>query len=117
MGSIFRATRQIAMLPFILTTSSVLAIQTMIPFGLERPLSRIYVTTGLVSIMPLLASIHYFGATGAAAVILVIETSVVVAIWITLKRHAVDLHRGTAAEAVSDIESARLSHEYMSSAI
>jgi polysaccharide transporter, PST family len=110
--------RWIALLPFILTISSVLAIQTMIPFGLERPLSRIYVTTGLASIVPLLTAIHYFGATGAAAAIMVIETAVVVAIWTTLKRHRIDLRRGTAAEPTSDLEAAaRLAQEYMSSAI
>jgi polysaccharide transporter, PST family len=109
--------RWIGMLPFIITISSVLAIQTMIPFGLERQLSRIYVTTGLASIIPLLASIHYFGATGAAAAILVIETSVVVAIWTTLKRHGVDLRRGTASEAISSVDSdARLAHECIGSA-
>jgi len=106
--------RWIALLPFVLTICSVLAIQTMIPFGLERQLSRIYVTTGLASILPLLASIHYFGATGAAAVVLIIETSVLAAIWTTLKRHGVDLLRGTAAESISQIGSpARLAHEYM----
>jgi polysaccharide transporter, PST family len=117
MGSV-APLRWIALLPFILTISSVLAIQTMIPFGLERQLSRIYVTTGLASIIPLLTSIHYFGATGAAAAILFIEICVVVAMWSALKGHEIDLRRGTAKEAISDIESAaRLSQEYMSSTI
>jgi len=106
--------RWIALLPFVLTIGSVLAIQTMIPFGLERQLSRIYVTTGLASILPLVASIHYFGATGGAAAILIIETSIVAAIWITLKRHGVNLGRGMAAEAMPETDSpARLAHEYI----
>ena len=106
--------RWIALLPFILTISSVLGIQTMIPFGLERQLSRIYVTTGLASILPLLASIHYFGATGGAAAILVIETYIVAAIWTSLKRHGVDVLHGTAAETISEIDwSAGLAHEYL----
>ena len=106
--------RWIALLPFILTISSVLGIQIMIPFGLERQLSRIYVTTGLASILPLLASIHYFGATGGAAAILMIETYIVAAIWTSLKGHGVDLLRGTAAEIISEIGSpARLAHEYL----
>jgi polysaccharide transporter, PST family len=107
--------RWIALLPFILTISSVLGIQIMIPFGLERQLSRIYVTTGLASILPLLASIHYFGATGGAAAILIVETYIVVAIWTTLKRHGVDLRRGTAVEIISEIDlPAGLVHEYVS---
>ena len=110
--------RWIALLPFILTVSSVLAIQTMIPFGLERPLSRIYVTTGLASIFPLLASIHYCGAAGAAAVILFIEALVVAAIWSTLKRHGIDLRHGTATDPLSKLEpDESLTEAYVSSAI
>jgi PST family polysaccharide transporter len=109
--------RWIALLPFVLTISSVLAIQTMIPFGLERQLSRIYVTTGLASIAPLLTSIHYFGATGAAVVIMVIELFVVLAIWATLKRHGVDLRRGTAASKPDVSLEAKLSHECVGSVI
>jgi PST family polysaccharide transporter len=105
--------RWIALLPVILTISSVLGTQIMIPFGLERQLSRIYVTTGLASILPLLASIHYFGATGGAAAILIIETYIIVAIWTSLKRHGVDLLRGTAAETIEIDSPARLAHEYM----
>jgi polysaccharide transporter, PST family len=97
--------RWIALLPFILTISSVLAIQTMIPFGLERPLSRIYVSTGLGSILPLFTAIHFFGATGAAATVLIVEAGVVVAIWITLKRHGIDLRRGTAQQEIPAISS------------
>jgi PST family polysaccharide transporter len=109
--------RWIALLPFILTISSVLGIQTMIPFGLERQLSRIYVTTGLASVLPLLALIHYFGATGGAAAILIIETYIVAVIWTTLKRHGVDLLRGTATETISEIDSPpRLAHEYLGTA-
>ncbi|MFZ0310902.1 MAG: flippase [Candidatus Sulfotelmatobacter sp.] len=109
--------RWIALLPFILTISSVLGIQTMIPFGLERQLSRIYVTTGLASVLPLLALIHYFGATGGAAAILIIETYIVAVIWTTLKQHGVDLLRGTATETISEIDSPpRLAHEYLGTA-
>ena len=83
--------RWISMLPFILTISSVLAIQTMIPFGMERQLSRVYVTAGLGNLVPLIVLIHYFGATGAGASILVVETAVVAAMWLILDRHGIDL--------------------------
>jgi polysaccharide transporter, PST family len=110
--------RLIALLPFILTVSSVLAVQTMIPFGMERQLSRIYVTTGLGTIIPLLISIHYFGAAGAAAAVLVIEVAVVIAMWTTLKRHGIDLHRGTVVQQISDIEAdAEIARRYIGSAI
>lgn len=104
----------IAMLPLVPTISSALAIQTMIPFGLERPFIRIFVTTGRASVMPLLASIHYLGAAGAGAAILIFEISVAVAKWTTLKRHGVDLRGGTAAPAISEIDPhARLAREYI----
>lgn len=93
--------RWIAMLPFILTISSVLAIQSMIPFGMERPLSRIYIAAGLGNLLPLIALIHYFGATGAGISILAVETAVVAAMWITLQRHGFDLRPYTFRHTIS----------------
>jgi len=104
----------IATLPIALTIGSVPAIQTMIPFGLERPLSCIFVTTGLASVLPLLASIHYPGAAGAGAAILIVGISIAAAMWTTLKRDGVDVRRGTAASAISEIDSpARLACKHI----
>lgn len=83
--------RWIALLPFILSISSVLAIQTMIPFGMERQLSRVYVVAGISSLAFALPLIHRFGAVGAGAAVLVVETAVVVALWEILARHGVEL--------------------------
>jgi PST family polysaccharide transporter len=83
--------RCIALLPFILSLSSVLAIQTMIPFGMERQLSRIYVVAGIGSLAFSLPVIRQFGAVGAGGVVMVVETCVVVALWGVLAKHGVDL--------------------------
>ena len=54
--------RWIALLPFVLAVSTVLATLTMIPFGLERQLSRIYVFAGLISLACCIPRIRVFGA-------------------------------------------------------
>ena len=84
--------RWTAALPFVVAISAVFAIQTMIPFGLEKQLSRIYVVAGLGSLIFCLPLIHYFGAAGAGAGVLVVETSVVLAMWGVLAAHG--LHFG-----------------------
>jgi len=90
--------RWMAMLPFIISVSSVLAIQTMIPFGMEKALSRIYVVAGFSSLALSIPMIHRYGATGGAASVLIVEGCIVLAMWHVLKRHAIDLWpRSTAA--------------------
>jgi len=87
--------RLIALLPFVLTVSSVLAVQTMIPFGMERQLSRIYVAAGVTSLLFSLPLIHQFGATGAGIAVLVIEVCIVLAMWRSLTAHGFDLRGRT----------------------
>ena len=79
------------MLPFIIAVSGVLAIQTMIPFGLERQLSRVYVVAGVGSLALSLPLIHSFGAAGASAAVLTVETTVVFAMAGILRRHGIHL--------------------------
>lgn len=83
--------RWIAMLPFIIAVSGVLAIQTMIPFGLERQLSRVYIVAGVGGLAVSLPLIHRFGAAGAGAAVLTVETLVVVAMGDILRRHGINL--------------------------
>ena len=87
--------RWMAMLPFILAVSSVLAIQTMIPFGMERSLSRLYVIAGLSSLAISIPSIHRYGASGGAAAVMVVELCIVIAMWQILRHHAIDLRPRT----------------------
>ena len=83
--------RWMAMLPFIISVSSVLAIQTMIPFGMEKQLSRIYVVAGISSLALSIPMIHRLGATGGAATVLIVELCIVLAMWTVLKGHGIDL--------------------------
>lgn len=83
--------RWMAMLPFVISVSGVLAIQTMIPFGLEKQLSRIYIVAAAGSLCFSLPLIYRFGAAGAAAGVFVIETCIVLAMWNRLKRRDIDL--------------------------
>jgi len=96
--------RWVAMLPFVIAVSSVLGVQTMIPFGLEKQLSRIYVAAGLSSLFPLITAIHYWGATGAAATILTIEVAVCSAMCIVLRNCVVHLRLGVGRQRISNIE-------------
>jgi PST family polysaccharide transporter len=92
------------MLPFVIAISSVLGVQTMIPFGLEKQLSRIYVAAGLSSLVPLVVAIHYWGATGAAAAILTVEVVVCFAMCIVLSGCGVHLRVGVRRQRISSIE-------------
>jgi polysaccharide transporter, PST family len=83
--------RWMAMLPFIISVSSVLAIQTMIPFGMENRLSRIYVIAGLSSLLVSLPLIHRFGASGGGAAVLAVEVCIVLAMWNALKKNGIEL--------------------------
>jgi polysaccharide transporter, PST family len=83
--------RWLAMLPFVIAVSSVLAIQTMIPFGMEKQLSRIYVVAGLGSLLFSLPLIRRFGASGGGAGVLTVEIGIVLAMWSVLKRHGIEL--------------------------
>jgi len=83
--------RWMAMLPFILSVSSVLAIQTMIPFGMEKQLSRIYMIAGIASLAVSLPLIHRFGASGGAATVFFVEAAIVLAMWTVLRQHRIRL--------------------------
>lgn len=83
--------RWMALLPFVISVSSVLAIQTMIPFGMERILSRIYVIAGVASLLFSIPLIYRFGASGGAAGVLVVEICIVLAMWVTLRKLGIDL--------------------------
>ena len=83
--------RWIALLPFVLAISSIFAIQTMIPFGLEKQLSRIYIFAGLGSLACAIPAISRFGSPGAGACLMSVEIVVVSLMWVVLKRHGIDL--------------------------
>jgi len=83
--------RWMAMLPFIIAISNVLGIQTMIPFGLERELSRIYVVAGLGSLALSISLIRHYAALGAAMSVLTVELAIIVCMWAALRTRGVNL--------------------------
>ena len=87
--------RWLAMLPFVISVSAVLAIQTMIPFGMEKQLSRIYVVAGLGSLALSLPLIHRYGASGGAAAVLAVEIAIVLAMWNVLNHNGINLWPGS----------------------
>jgi PST family polysaccharide transporter len=82
--------RWIAFLPFVLAVSTILAIQTMIPFGLEKQLGRIYIFAGLFSLVCSIPAIREFGSPGGGAALMSVELLVIILMWITLRQH--DIH-------------------------
>jgi PST family polysaccharide transporter len=93
--------RWMAMLPFVIAISNVLGIQTMIPFGLERQLSRIYVCAGLGSLVLSILLIRHFGALGAAISVLAVELVIVLCMWKSLKTRGVNMLRSATLGAPS----------------
>jgi PST family polysaccharide transporter len=91
--------RWIAMLPFVIAVSNVLGIQTMVPFGLQRQLSRIYIAAGAGSLALSIPLIREYGAGGAGISVLVVETLIVCFMWRALKSKGVDTFR-SAVEAM-----------------
>jgi polysaccharide transporter, PST family len=93
--------RWMAMLPFVIAVSNVLGIQTMIPFGLERQLSRIYVCSGLGSLVLSTILIRSYGALGAAVSVLTVECVIVVCMWKSLKNRGVNMLHSAVVSAPS----------------
>jgi PST family polysaccharide transporter len=83
--------RWMAMLPFIIAISNVLGIQTMIPFGLERELSRIYVVAGFGSLPLSIVLIRQYGAVGAAVSVLMVELAIIFCMWAALRQRGLNL--------------------------
>jgi PST family polysaccharide transporter len=93
--------RWMAMLPFIVAISNVLGIQTMIPFGLERQLSRIYLFAGLGSLVLSILLIRHYGAQGAAISVLTVEFAIVLCMWESLRTRGLNVLRAGAIGAPS----------------
>jgi PST family polysaccharide transporter len=91
--------RWMAMLPFVVAVSNVLGIQTMIPFGLERQLSRIYAVAGFGSLALSILLILSYGALGAAVSVLTVELAIVICMWATLRSRGLNVLHSAAIEA------------------
>lgn len=83
--------RWIAPLPILITTSSVLGIQTMLAFGLDKQFSRILITAGVVNVIMGVPLILWLGAQGAGVSVLFAETFVALTIIVVLRRNGISI--------------------------
>ena len=74
----------IAAIPFFIAVSSVLGIQTMLTFGLDRQFGRILLFSGLFNIAAGVPLIHFIGAQGAGISVLLTEALVTISMAIVL---------------------------------
>lgn len=82
--------RWIALLPFMIATSNVLGVQTMVPFGLDRQFSYILISAGLLNVAMAIPLVLRFAAQGAGASVLITEAVVTITMIVVLRNH--DIH-------------------------
>lgn len=83
--------RCMAFIPFMAGMTDIFGVQTMLPLGMKTAFSRILISSGIlnVALLPLLAT--FFAAQGAAAAVLIAESSVTAALGYVLYRQRVEL--------------------------
>jgi len=75
-----------SLLPIIIVASNVFGILTMLPLGMEKTYSKIYLLAAIVNIVTFIPAILYFGVVGAAWANVVVELFVTVSMALQLKR-------------------------------
>lgn len=83
----------IAPLPFLITVTNALGIQTMLSFGLDKQFSRILVSAGILNVVLAFPLIHLAAAKGAAISLLTTEIAVTIAMIIVLDQQKIYLFR------------------------
>ncbi len=68
----------------LLGLSGPLAQHWMLPLGLERPLSRVWITAGIAHLMIVIPLAHAFGPLGVAWALVVTEAHILIRIWSAL---------------------------------
>lgn len=84
-----KVVRILSILPFIVCLSNVFGIQTMLPFGLTKPFSRILVVSGVVNVGLLLILIPRYSYLGTAVSVVITEISVTVMMLFYLTRSGI----------------------------
>jgi PST family polysaccharide transporter len=80
----------------LIAVSSILGVQWMLPFGMDRMFNRIVLGAGVLNVSLAIYVAPHFGAMGMAWSVVVAEAFVTVAMWIALHRHG---HRFWTASA------------------
>ena len=88
-----RVLRWLAPIPFLVALSNVFGIQTMLPMGMSRSVSRILLTAGLLNVCLLFALTPPFGSSGTAVSVTTTELFVTVVMAWFLRRENVPLFK------------------------
>jgi PST family polysaccharide transporter len=83
--------RWMAFVPFMVGLSDLFGVQTMIPLGMKTHFSRVLFASAPLNFALLAILAEFFGAQGAAATVLLVETSIAVAMATTLYMQRVPL--------------------------
>ena len=83
--------RWIAFLPFIIAVATIFSVQTMIPFGLDKQLSRILIVAGLFNVVCAVLLIRAYAALGAGISVFFTELFVLAATGFVMRRHMVTI--------------------------
>lgn len=78
--------RILAVLPFVISVSNILGIQTMLPFGLHREFSKIITMSAIVNIVLGFPMIYFFSGNGTCISMVVTECFVTIAMGVELKK-------------------------------
>lgn len=78
--------RIMAPLPFIVALSNIFAIQTLLPFGLEKAYSRLYLLAGVLNLVLIGPLTAYGSAVGTAVTVLITEIFVVLSALLIIHR-------------------------------
>jgi PST family polysaccharide transporter len=83
--------RWMAFLPFVISISNVLGIQTMLTFGFQKLFSDILIFAGILNIALIFPMTIILGVSGAAISVLVSESAVVLLMFISIRKRGIHL--------------------------
>jgi len=83
--------RILSFLPFVVSLSSIFGMQIMVNFGLKRTMTRILATAGLLNIIVALILVVPLRHIGMCITSMMIEVFVTIAMFITLRRHGLNV--------------------------
>lgn len=78
--------RWMSILPFIVGINNIFGMQTMLPFGLNKTMSRILIAAGFFNLALIVPLIHFYSAQGAAISVTITEILVSVLMIVALRR-------------------------------
>lgn len=81
-------------LPLMVAWSNILGMMTMTTFNYKKQLSRIYLISGLISIVSIVVLTLLFKETGTAINAILIESLVTISMYVYLKKQKIDVPRG-----------------------